>query len=90
MVEALGKVPIHGRRDVVPVRPRQPKGTPRMETWRNRLLRQYVESGCEGCLIWYLPPWTGSVLRDTPRGDRLIARYGDYFVASQRCDAESR
>lgn len=86
-VEALGKVPFMGG-EMWYLSDRDSRtGTPRMETWRNRLLRQYVESGCEGCLIWYLPPMDGGAFYTTSEATELIARYEDYFVASQRCDA---
>lgn len=62
------------------------QSTPRYETWRNRLLRQFAQSGGNGCLIWYLPPMDGGAFYATSEAAELIARYEDYFRLEQRCD----
>lgn len=83
---ALGDVPFMGGemwylsdRDAV-----QP--TPRMETWRNRILRQYANSGCNGCLIWWLPPMEGGSFYATSEAAQIIAANEDFFLETQRCD----
>lgn len=60
--------------------------TPRYETWRNRLLRQFAQSGGNGCLIWYLPPMDGGAFFATSEAAELIAKHEDYFRLEQRCD----
>lgn len=59
---------------------------PRHETWRNRLLRQFAQSGGNGCLIWYLPPMDGGAFYATSEAAELIAKYEDFFRLDQRCD----
>ncbi|MBT3377793.1 MAG: hypothetical protein HN742_06585 [Lentisphaerae bacterium] len=61
--------------------------TPRMETWRNRLLRQYVESGCNGCLVWYLPPMDGGAFYATSQAAEIIAKHETLFREGTRCDS---
>jgi len=85
-VRALGDVPFMGGEmwylsDTSDARP-----TPRMETWRNRILRQYIDSGCRGCLIWWLPPMDGGAFYATSEATQIIATYEDFFRESQRCD----
>ncbi|MGQ9729644.1 MAG: hypothetical protein ACUVX8_00080, partial [Candidatus Zipacnadales bacterium] len=60
--------------------------TPRMETWRNRLLRQFAESGGNGCLIWWLPTMDGGAFYATSEAAEIIAKYEDFFRRNQRCD----
>jgi hypothetical protein len=62
------------------------RSTPRYETWRNRLLRQFAQSGGNGCLIWYLPPMDGGAFYATSEAAELIAKYEDFFHLDQRCD----
>jgi hypothetical protein len=64
--------------------------TPRFETWRNRLLRQFAESGGNGCLIWWLPPMDGGAFYATSEAAEIIARYEDFFRPRQRCDEKVR
>ncbi len=59
---------------------------PKMETWRNRILRQYVTSGCKGCLIWWLASMDGGAFYATSEATAIIAKYEGYFVHEQRCD----
>lgn len=59
---------------------------PRMETWRNRILRQFAASGGNGCLIWYLPPMEGGAFYATSEATEIIAEYEDFFSLDQRCD----
>jgi hypothetical protein len=60
--------------------------TPRMEMWRNRILRQYANSGCNGCLIWWLPPMEGGSFYATSEAAQIIAANEDFFLETQRCD----
>lgn len=62
--------------------------TPRPETWRNRILRQYAASGCNGCLIWWLPPMDGAAFLATSEAAAIIAEHEDIFVHELRCDDE--
>jgi len=61
---------------------------PRMETWRNRILRQYAESGGNGCLIWWLPPMDGGAFYATSEAAEIIAQHEGFFRLRQRCDAK--
>lgn len=60
--------------------------TPQMETWRNRILRQFAESGGNGCLIWWLPSMDGGAFYATSEAAEIIARYEGFFQLRQRCD----
>jgi hypothetical protein len=62
--------------------------TPNAQTWRNRILRQYVTSGCKGCLIWWLASMDGGAFYATSEATAIIAQYEDYFAHEQRCDEE--
>ena len=57
-----------------------------METWRNRILRQYAESGGNGCLIWWLPPMDGGAFYATSEAAEIIAKYEEFFALENRCD----
>jgi len=85
-VAALGETPLMGG-EMWYLSPRDDaSATPRMETWRNRLLRKYVESGCVGVLIWYLPTMEGGAFYATSEAAEIIARYEDWFRPEARCD----
>jgi len=45
-----------------------------------------MESGGNGCLIWYLPPMDGGAFYATSEAAALIAEYEDYFRLARRCD----
>ncbi len=62
------------------------RSRPSPQTWRNRILRQYVASGCKGCLIWWLASMDGAAFYATSEATAIIAQYEDYFVQEQRCD----
>lgn len=66
------------------------KHRPRPETWRNRLLRHFVDSGCQGVLIWYLLTMDGGAFYYTSEATEIIAAYEDIFCQGQRCDASLR
>ncbi len=58
----------------------------RMETWRNRLLRSYVNGGCTGVLFWQLASMDGGGFYATSEATEIIATYEDFFKRQQRCD----
>ena len=61
---------------------------PRMELWRNRVLRQFVDSGGNGCLFWWLASMDGGAFYATSEAAEIIAKYEELFALSQRCDAK--
>jgi hypothetical protein len=66
------------------------KHRPRPETWRNRLLRHFVDSGCQGVLIWYLLSMDGGAFYYTSEAAEIIAAHEEIFLAGRRCDASLR
>lgn len=85
-VAALGETPLMGG-EMWYLSPRDDASAPpRMQTWRNRLLRKFVESGCVGVLIWYLPTMEGGAFYATSEAAEIIARYEDWFRPEARCD----
>lgn len=89
-VEALGETPFMGGEMWYLSDTSDAQAPPRMETWCNRLLRQYMESGGNGCLIWWLPPMDGGAFYATSRAAEFIARYEGYLSEGRRCDAKVR
>jgi len=89
-LEALGDVPFMGGEMWYLTDRDDERPTPRFETWRNRLLRQFAESGGNGCLIWWLPPMDGGAFYATSEAAEIIARYEDFFRPRQRCDEKVR
>jgi hypothetical protein len=87
-VEALQGVPFMGGEMWYLSDRNDQRPTPRAETWRNRVLRQFVESGCNGCLFWWLPPMDGGSFLATSEAAALIAEHEDVLQAENRCDAE--
>ncbi len=85
-VEALGDTPLMGGEMWYLSHNNDARPAPRMETWRNRLLRKFVESGCVGVLIWWLPPMDGGAFYATSEAAALIAEYEDWLVHERRCD----
>ncbi len=85
-VGALGDVPFMGGEMWYLSHNDDARPAPRMETWRNRVLRQYVESGCKGVLFWQLASMDGGAFYATSEAAEIIAKYEDYFKLSQRCD----
>ncbi|MCX6898551.1 MAG: hypothetical protein NT105_07610 [Verrucomicrobia bacterium] len=98
--EALGKVPFIGGHNyyLTPVPMRATDGwmrsslaiTPNPLGWRNRLLQQFVDGGCNGVLIWYLPTMDGGTFYYTSEATEIIATYEDVFRKGQRCDQTVR
>jgi len=85
-VDALGGVPFMGGEMWYLSDRQDDRPMPRMETWRNRILRQFAESGGNGCLIWWLPPMDGGAFYATSEAAEIIAKYEDFFTLKQRCD----
>ncbi len=85
-VAALGDTPLMGGEMWYLSHRDDARPTPRMETWRNRLLRKFVESGCRGVLIWWLPPMEGGSFYATSEAAALIAQYEDWLMQERRCD----
>ncbi|MCD6360316.1 MAG: hypothetical protein J7M38_05565, partial [Armatimonadetes bacterium] len=85
-VEALGDVPFMGGEMWYLSHNSDARPAPRMETWRNRLLRQYVESGCHGVLIWQLASMDGGAFYATSEAAAIIADNEDWFTQGRRCD----
>ncbi len=85
-VEACGDVPFMGGEMWYLSYNDDARPAPRMEIWRNRLLRQYVDSSCHGVLIWQLASMDGGAFYATSEATEIIADYEDWFVDGQRCD----
>ena len=66
------------------------KHRPRPATWRNRLLRHFVDSGRQGALIWYLLTMDGGAFYYTSEATEIIATHEDIFCQGQRSDASLR
>ncbi|MFW5868603.1 MAG: hypothetical protein ACOCX2_12340, partial [Armatimonadota bacterium] len=60
--------------------------TPNVDTWRNRLLRKYVQSGCTGVLIWHLSPMEGGSFHATSEATAFIAEHEDWLREDLRAD----
>ena len=60
--------------------------TPDPDTWCNRLLRKYVQSGCTGVLIWHLAPMEGGSFHATSEATAFIAEHEDWLREDQRAD----
>ena len=99
-LQALGKVPLIGGENYflspTPISAGEGwiassmKQQPRPELWRNRLLRQFVDSGCNGVLIWYLLTMDGGTFYHTSEAAEIIAVYEEIFRQGRRCDSDLR
>ena len=58
--------------------------------WRNGLLQQFVDGGCKGVLIWWLPTMDGGAFYYTSEAAEIIAAYEDLFCSGGRCDDKIR
>ena len=58
--------------------------------WRNGLLQQFVDGGCKGVLIWWLPAMDGGAFYYTSEAAEIIAAYEDFFCSGRRCDDKIR
>jgi hypothetical protein len=56
--------------------------------WRNRLLRQCLESGGHGVLIWYLPTMDGGAYYYTSEAAAVLARHEDLIYDAQHCASD--
>ncbi|MCX6909233.1 MAG: hypothetical protein NTY01_14495, partial [Verrucomicrobia bacterium] len=64
--------------------------TPNPLGWRNRLLQQFVDGGCNGVLIWYLPTMDGGTFYYTSEAAEIITTYEELFRNGKRCDQAFR
>jgi hypothetical protein len=63
---------------------------PNPVAWRNGLLQQFVDGGCQGVLIWWLPTMDGGAFYYTSEAAEIIAAYEDLFCRGRRCDDKIR
>ncbi|MEW6356054.1 MAG: hypothetical protein AB1696_07010 [Planctomycetota bacterium] len=85
-VDALNGVPFIGGEMCYLSPTNDERPAPNPYTWRNRLLRQFVESGGCGVLIWYLPTMDGAAFYYTSEAAEIIAAHEDIFRKGKRCD----
>ncbi len=83
---ALGDVPFMGGEMWYLSHRSDARPAPNMRTWRNRILRQFVESGGNGCLIWQLASMEGGAFYATSEAAEIIARYEEFLKKEWRCD----
>ena len=62
------------------------RGTWHPEGWKVRLVRQTVESGGVGCLIWYLPTMDGAGFYETSRAAGLLTSVEEFVTANDRAE----
>jgi len=67
-----------------------PRGTWHPEGWKVRLVRQTIESGGLGCLIWWLPVMDGGAFYQTSRAVGLLAAVEDFVTEGKRADRSVR
>ena len=63
---------------------------PQISLWRNRVLKQYIDSGCKGVLLWQLSTMNGGAFYATSEAAGIIARYERFFTAGKRCDEKMK
>lgn len=63
------------------------RGPVRRQGWKMRLLRCYVNSGCDGVLIWWLPVLDGQGYFETSQAAAVIADFEPFFKDGQRVDS---
>ncbi|MBU1735143.1 MAG: carbohydrate-binding family 9-like protein, partial [Verrucomicrobia bacterium] len=61
-------------------------GPIRREGWKMRLVRTYINGGCNGVLIWWLPPMDGSAYYQTSQAAAIIADLENFFRKGKRVD----
>lgn len=66
------------------------RGTWHPERWKVRLVRQTVESGGLGCLIWYLPTMDGAGFYETSRATGLLTAVEEFVTANDRAEDSVR
>ncbi|MEN6306034.1 MAG: sugar-binding protein [Armatimonadia bacterium] len=87
-VKALAPVPFMGGEMYYLSNTSADSAAPNPLTWRNRLLRQCLDSGGVGVLIWWLPVMDGGAFYYTSEAAAVLARYEEIFSKGQRCDAD--
>ncbi len=85
-VEALGDTPLMGAERWYRMHNTDAGPAPDERAYRNRILRQFVQSGCRGVLIWQLASMTGGGFYAVSEAAEIMAQYADYFSEEQRCD----
>jgi len=85
-VAALGDTPFMGAERWYRMHNSYAGPAPDELAYRNRILRQFVQSGCRGVLIWQLASMTGGGFYAVSEATEIMARYADYFSEEQRCD----
>ena len=86
--DALGDVPFMGGEMFYLSDADDSQPAPDPRRWRNRLLRQFVESGCRGVLIWWLPVMEGGAFYATSEAAEIIAEFEGFFEQAGRCDEQ--
>ena len=66
------------------------RGPIRRAGWKMRLLRCYVNGGCNGVLIWYLPVLDGQGYFETSQAAAVIADFEEFFKDGERADSRVR
>lgn len=87
---ALGDVPFVGGEMYYLSPTSDERPAPDAPQFRNRLLRMYLESGCLGVLIWYLPTMDGGAFYYTSEAAELIAAEETFLAGAARVDERYR
>jgi len=61
-------------------------GPLRRQGWKMRLLRCYVNGGCNGVLIWHLPVIDGQGYFETSQAAAVMADFENFFRRGERAD----
>jgi hypothetical protein len=88
--QALAPVPFMGGEMYYLAPYRESGPTPDPLKWRNRVLRQCLDSGAVGIIIWYLPVMEGGAFYYTSEATAVLARYEAIFRENRRCDDQVR
>ncbi len=84
--EALGDTPLMGAERWYRLHSTYAGPAPNELAYRNRILRQFVQSGCRGVLIWQLASMTGGGFYAVSEAAEIMGEYAEYFSDDQRCD----
>ena len=85
-VEAMGDTPLLGSERWYRFHDQYWGPGPDELAYRNRILRQFVQSGCHGVLIWQITAMTGGGFYAVSEATQIMDQYADYFHEDQRCD----
>ena len=85
-VKALGNVPFVGGEMYYLSNSSDATGPLPREGWKLRLLRAYVDGGCNGVLIWWLPPMDGAAFFQTSQATAIITDFEDVLREGKRVD----